>query len=85
MAPNVTPLAKEQGEQQGVLLANLAVNGSLNIAGNTATGYRAVRSGVQGRPIKTTHAFVWRVSTYLYFTGSTSGSNRPEIGRENDY
>eukprot|EP00965_Chrysotila_dentata_P234334 6200110-Pleurochrysis_carterae.AAC.1 len=47
--------------------------------GDTATGYREFQSGVQGHPIVTTHAFTWRVSTHLFFMGST-WSDRPGIG-----
>eukprot|EP00965_Chrysotila_dentata_P120155 3973958-Pleurochrysis_carterae.AAC.2 len=33
--------------------------------GGTATGYRAVRWGVQARPFRTTNAFIWRVPPIL--------------------
>eukprot|EP00965_Chrysotila_dentata_P103599 3419271-Pleurochrysis_carterae.AAC.4 len=46
----------------------------------TATGYyHVVRSGVQGHPIQTAHAFIRRVPYLLIFRGST-WSARPGIG-----
>eukprot|EP00965_Chrysotila_dentata_P245289 6206467-Pleurochrysis_carterae.AAC.1 len=52
--------------------------------GDTATGYRAVRSGVEGHQIGIMYALIWRVPTFRYFTGST-WSDRPGIGRGIDY
>eukprot|EP00965_Chrysotila_dentata_P246558 6207232-Pleurochrysis_carterae.AAC.3 len=49
-------------------------------AGGTAPGYRAVRSGVQGRPIGTTHALTWRVppslTLYRVYLDRPSGYGR---------
>eukprot|EP00965_Chrysotila_dentata_P095301 3150071-Pleurochrysis_carterae.AAC.1 len=38
--------------------------------GGTASCYRAVRSVVQGRPIRTTQAFIRRVPYHLIFNGT---------------
>eukprot|EP00965_Chrysotila_dentata_P184096 6078658-Pleurochrysis_carterae.AAC.1 len=48
-------------------LFRLSLNGAVELGchlviyGGTAIVYRVVRSGYQGRPIRTTHAFIWRV------------------------
>eukprot|EP00965_Chrysotila_dentata_P258846 6213363-Pleurochrysis_carterae.AAC.3 len=50
------------------------------IQGDTATGYRAVRLGVERHPIATiTHAFIWRVPL-IYSLWDLNWSDRPESG-----
>eukprot|EP00965_Chrysotila_dentata_P059002 1958317-Pleurochrysis_carterae.AAC.1 len=52
--------------------------------GGTATCYRAVRSVVQNRPIRTTQDFIWRIPYRLIFNGTLL--KRPSgYGRGNDY
>eukprot|EP00965_Chrysotila_dentata_P107278 3544024-Pleurochrysis_carterae.AAC.8 len=62
------------------VLSDTVMEKATFIQGATAACYRAVRSGVPGYPIRTTHTFIWRVSIYLCFTGST-WSDRPGIER----
>eukprot|EP00965_Chrysotila_dentata_P096361 3184425-Pleurochrysis_carterae.AAC.1 len=45
--------------------------------GGTAIDYRVVRSGDQGRPIKTTHAFIWLLTTIGLGSDAGGGASTP--------
>eukprot|EP00965_Chrysotila_dentata_P183104 6046578-Pleurochrysis_carterae.AAC.1 len=62
---------------------SVAILRPIIIKSDTATGYSAVRSVVQGRPLRTTHAFILRVPPF-YILKDLTWSDYRGIRRGND-